>query len=328
MLALFVTAALALSPTDTSDCICDWHEEIIDTTTYSRTFFSVIGSGFGLWGSTKQCKKSHVHKWTYDYTGPGTPPTTTGSTQLDLTSGITGTAPFLATQVQPYHIFRFMRAESPCAGDLKLPESDVQPEMLTFIALDGTSYGLRFSSASGTLASFLGDAYDPNEYDPRYVDSSLWLGIKTKIASSALLAPTLTWSTGSNPTVPVNATMDLSSPDMKTLALSLGSGAASLPYTVLVSSTWQDNGTLGVVDGVQIPLIFDATTAAFLSSYSLTGTTDSSGAASISFPTISGTHADTKDLSIAVVVHNATTGAVVKASTFVGLSLRDLSYCP
>lgn len=323
--------ASLLQSEDHSHCVCDYHEEVTEKTKYSRTFLRVIGSGFGLWGSTKKCKKVYSRKWVYDYTGPGYPPSSTSTGQSSLSGSTDRSQAGLAFVVigQPNQwSFRWMNAESTCAGDLHRPDFDSLPEMLSFVALDGTSFNVPFQPVTGTLTYFLGTAFDPSEYDPVYVNTDLWTGIKGTLPKSAFIKPTLTVSIGADPGTPVAGMMNLANPDAKTLALELDSSFAGLQYSVLVSSTYQDEGALGVIDGVTVPVVLDATTAYFGATYpGLSGVTDSLGDANINFPLLTDPSLHGLDLSIAVVVHDSTTGAVVKASTYVGLTLRDLTLC-
>lgn len=334
---LFSPSPVAPAPqggTVNPDCHWDFHEYTHTVTEYHRTFVRVLVSGFGLWGSTKTCSSSvHVHTHKH-YSGPGVPPALSSSTEsLNLSVVLSNSGiPKLVATTPAFYVFRSMMGSEPCAGGLLQP--DVAPDFgdVRYIGLDGSSFDVGVKNVTGTIKSYIGTAFDSTGFnladvDPQFVNSDTWPGIEMRIPRDALMRPTLAFTAGSVPGVPLNASMDLANPDEKVLTLSLGAAAANMRFSVLVSSTYQGDGDLGVIDGVTVPLVFDLTTQHFLEKYpELVGGTDSGGRASIAFPMLSSDpnfDYDQLYLSIAVVVHDPDSGRVTKASTYVGLSLQD-----
>lgn len=319
---------------------CKYHKHEWEETVCSTNALKVVYTVFGLFGSTQSYKLVKKKKTCYVYEGPPIPmPATRPVSGYGPEESVTLPGPAAGRTVgsglvgsgtvgfNNYEL-RILDAETPCYGGTVVPDFDSEVQSIRFIGLDGQWQNLTVTPVTGTLAWFLGPNFDSTGFDPAWVSSSAWKGSKVTIQQSMLVQPSLIFTAGGNPDVPVTSVMNLDNPDQKVLSVDLGPDAGGTELIVLVSAKAPTDGALLVVDGITVPIVPDTYTSAFLNAYpNIGGTADANGHASIDFPPLSVGALEGVDLNVAVLAVDGTTGQAQEASTFVQVQLRDFDVC-
>lgn len=330
--ASFLALALPVSAQENKGTgHCHFEQTTTTKTTYSTSAIKVVYTVFGLFGSTQKCKTTHTTSTKYTYCGPPLKKVVKpiGHGPEESASGPTvgpGTGrPTVAGNIE--YELRLLDGTAPCYGDPIAPDLEAATGRVRFIGLDGQVQDLAYTPASGTLSWFLGSSFDPGAFDPAYLSSAGWSGHVATVKQSMLVEPTLTWLAGGDPDVPVTALMDLDAPDMKVLHVDLGTANAGTSLVVVISATAPGDAPLLVVDGVTVPIVPDAYTTAFATTFpGFAGVADANGQADLGFPALAMPALEGVDLNVAVIAFDAL-GTAVDATTFTNLLLRDLDVC-